>query len=445
MRGSSGGRPVRVRIAAWPGGRGAKDVERLLRRAATESAVEKTAAKILDDVRRRGDAALLEYERRFDGCTLSRRSLRVGPRELKAARAGVERSFRRAARQAHANVLRFARSGRRGDWRLATDGGGWLEEKFVPLERVGVYVPGGAAPLASTVLMTVTLAAAAGVPEIVVCTPPDRNGGIDAHLLYCLELAGATEVYRLGGIQAIGAMAYGTETVKAVRKIVGPGGPFVTAAKRLVYGTVALDSVAGPSEIAVLADGSARADWVAADLLSQAEHGTGHEKLLFVTDSRSLAEEVSRELVKQAVDLDRGAAVERVLRLGTVLAVVADLDAGVELCNRFAPEHLELMVRRPRRLLKKVRSAGAVFLGRWTPESVGDFVAGPSHVLPTGGTAAMFSGLTVEDFRRRLSVIEYRREDLKRGLGVIEEFARVEGLPGHGRSARIRFARGKGR
>jgi histidinol dehydrogenase len=234
-------------------------------------------------------------------------------------------------------------------------------------------------------------------------------------------------------------MAYGTGTARKVQKIVGPGGTYVTAAKRLVYGDVALDLVAGPSEIAILADATADPRCVAADLLSQAEHGTGWEKALLVTPSRRLALDVGREVLRQAATLSRRAAVDRVIRRGMLLVVTPSMEDGVTLCNRFAPEHLEIMARGARRWLSGVRRAGAVFVGKWTPESAGDFVAGPSHVLPTGGAAAMFSGLTADDFRRRSSVIEFSRQDLRQTLRVISAFGRMEGLDGHSRSAEIRF------
>jgi histidinol dehydrogenase len=287
--------------------------------------------------------------------------------------------------------------------------------------------------------MTVTLAKVAGVQEIVACTPSDANGQINPYILFALELAGATEIYRIGGSQAIGLMAYGTKTVQKVQKIVGPGGAYVTAAKKLVYGEVALDLVAGPSEIAILADETAPAPCVAADLLAQAEHGTGHEKAMLVTNSSTLATAVAAELVRQAETLSRKPAISKVLEKGTLLVVVNTLDEGMELCNQYGPEHLEIMVREPRSWLRKVRAAGAVFFGTWTPESVGDFVAGPSHVLPTGGTAMMFSGLTVDDFRRRTSFMAFTRADLQETLPVIEAFGRVEGLDGHARAARVRF------
>jgi histidinol dehydrogenase len=394
---------------------------------------------VLCDIRNEGEAAVLRYVRRFEGADLAPGRLRVSDREIRAASGAVDRAFGRAVREAHRRITAFARAGLKKDWRMASPRGGWLGERFVPLDRVGAYIPGGQAPLASTALMTLTLAQAAGVPEIVACTPGDARGRIRPEMLVALQRAGATEIYRVGGIQAIGLMAYGTRSIPKVQKIVGPGGVYVTAAKRLVYGHVALDLVAGPSEIAVLADRSAVPRCVAADLLSQAEHGTGWEKALLVTDCAALAEAVRDECERQARTLSREQAVRRVMKAGMLLVVVGSLARGAELCNRFAPEHLELMVRRPESWLAKVRAAGAVFLGNWTPESAGDFVAGPSHVLPTGGAAAMFSGLTVDDFRRRSSVVAFTRADLRETLPVIEQFGAAEGLDGHARSARLRF------
>jgi histidinol dehydrogenase len=288
--------------------------------------------------------------------------------------------------------------------------------------------------------MTVTLAKAAGVKEIVACTPCGKEGCVNPVLLYALKLAGATEIYRVGGIQSIGMMAYGTKTVKPVQKIAGPGNAYVTAAKRQVFGTVAIDQVAGPSEIAILADQTAKPAWVAADLLSQAEHGSGHEKALLVTDSTCLAQAVCDELSWQAAKLPRAAMVERVMEAGGILLVVVpDLKQGMELVNRFAPEHFEIITKNARSLVNDVRAAGAVFVGEWTPEAVGDFIAGPSHVLPTGGAARMFNGLTADEFRRRHSFVEFTREDLLETCQSIEIFAEVEGLAAHGRSASIRL------
>ncbi len=430
---------MRPRIVNWTSGKKNGTVETFLERPAFDRSVEQTVRRVLADIRTGGDRAVLTYVRRFDGVSLGKDDLRVGRRELADARRGVDGKFRAAAREAYRRIAAFAKAGMRKDWRMRSPRGGTLGEQFMPLDRVGVYVPGGAAPLASTALMTVTLAKVAGVKEIVACTPCGRDGKMNPFLLYSLEVAGATEIYKVGGIQAVGLMAYGTETIRKVQKIAGPGGTYVTAAKRQVYGDVALDLVAGPSEIAVLADDAADARCVAADLLSQAEHGTGWEKALLATPSAALARAVAVEIRRQTASLSRRAAIRKVINRGMLLVVVRNMNDGMNLCNRFAPEHLEIMARKPRQLLKKVRCAGAIFLGKWTPESAGDFAAGPSHVLPTGGAARMFSGLTVDDFRRRSSVIEFTRSDLQAALPVIETFGRIEGLDAHARSAAIRF------
>jgi histidinol dehydrogenase len=433
---------TKVEIVSWSRRGGNSRVEAFLRRPAVDPAAEKAAVEVLADIRVRGDAAVRHWMSRFEKKALEPREWRVPASDLAAAAKAIDPAFRRAAAEAHRRIRAFARAGLRKNWRLNDGHGAQLGERFVPYDRVGVYVPGGAAPLASTVLMTVTLARTAGVKEIVACTPADAEGRINPYVLYALKLAGATEIYRVGGIQAIGLMAYGTGSVAKVQKIVGPGGAFVTAAKKLVYGDVALDSVAGPSEIAVLADGEADPAFVAADLLSQAEHGTGHEKALLVTPSRALAQAVRRELASQAARLDRSAAVAEVMRRGGILfAVTKTVEEGADLCNAFAPEHLELMVRNPGRLLPRITRAGAVFLGPWTPECVGDYAAGPSHVLPTGGTAALFSGLTVNDFIRRISVVKYSRAALKRAWPIIEAFGRVEGLDAHAASGKVRLTR----
>ncbi len=430
-----------IRLISWSPDRSVPVLTRFLKRPAVDPKAEEVAQRVLDDIRRKGNTAVLRYIREYDGVKLTASKLAVSSEEIQTAREQVDREFRLAAGEALQRIIRFSRAAMRRDWSISSPKGGQIGERFVPIERVGAYIPGGAAPLVSTALMTVGLARVAEVPEIVACTPAGKNGRVNPYLLYALDLAGATEIYRIGGIQAIGAMAYGTKTVPRVQKIVGPGGPYVTAAKRLVYGRVALDMVAGPSEIAIFADDSVSPAHVAADLLSQAEHGTGQEKALLVTSSMRLAEAVRKELLKQAEYLDRQGPVYEVLHRGTLLVAAETLEAGMDLINEFAPEHLELMVREPRAWLKKVRAAGAVFVGPWTPESVGDFAAGPSHVLPTGGTAAMFSGLSVDDFRKRMSVMLFTSADLKETLPVIEAFGRVEGLDAHARSASIRFDR----
>ena len=430
---------MEIKTAKWAPDKPAAAVTSFLKRPAFDTVAENTARQTLEEIRLNGDAAVLKYIKDYDGVSLKLADLRVTMAELAEARETVDPQFRIAARETYKRVTTFSRAGMKKDWKIFSPKGGELGEQFVPFDRVGVYIPGGQAPLVSSVFMTVTLAKVAGVQEIVVCTPSDSNGKVNPYILFALEMAGATENYSVGGIQAIGMMAYGTKSVRKVQKIVGPGGAYVTAAKKLVYGDVALDLVAGPSEIAILADDTAPAECVAADLLSQAEHGTGLEKAMLVTNSTALANKVADQLIIQAETLSRKQAVHRVLEKGTLIVTVSTLDDGMELCNQFAPEHLEIMVREPRNWLRKVRAAGAVFFGTWTPESAGDFVAGPSHVLPTGGTATMFSGLTVDDFRRRTSFMAFTRADLQETLPVIEAFGRVEGLDAHARAASMRF------
>ena len=430
-----------LRIVDWSEKkRQSKIVTAFLERSAFPEEAEKAAAAVLADVRVRGDAAVADCVSRFEGANLKPGQFRISQAELKRADASVPAHLKRAVRDAYTRVMRFSKASLRSSWTMKTPRGGSTGEFFSPMDRVGVYVPGGTAPLASTSIMTVTLARAAGVKEIVACTPAGKTGAVNPTLLYALKLAGATEIYRVGGIQAIGMMAFGTKSCRKVQKIVGPGNAYVTAAKRQVYGYVGIDQVAGPSEIAVLADGTVSAKWVAADLLSQAEHGSGWEKSLLVTQSRDFAEEVKRELFAQMDTLSRKEIIQRVVdRDGILFAVTPSLSEGLELVNRFAPEHFEIMCREATRLMRGVRAAGAVFAGAWTPESAGDFVAGPSHVLPTGGAANMFNGLTPDDFRRRHSFVAFTKADLRDTEPTIAAFAAVEGLDAHGRAASIRF------
>ena len=429
-----------IRIVEWSPAKRSRVVEEFLSRSAFPEEAETAAAAVLADIRKRGDAAVAEAVAKFEGAKLAPRQFRVSEKELAAAEAAVPEGLKKAVKDAYRRVMRFSKASLRKPWKISTPKGGSEGEFFSPMDRVGVYVPGGTAPLASTSVMTVTLAAAAGVKEIVACTPAGKTGEVNPVLLYALKLAGATEVYRVGGIQAIGLMAFGTDTVRKVQKIVGPGNAYVTAAKRQVFGYVGIDQVAGPSEIAVLADGTVSAAWVAADLLSQAEHGSGWEKSLLATPSAKFAAEVKREILAQTKTLSRQALIRRVFdRNGVLIAVTPTIEDGLELVNRFAPEHFEIMCANATKLMKGVRSAGAVFAGPWTPESAGDFVAGPSHVLPTGGAANMFNGLTPDDFRRRHSFVAFTKGDLAETKATIEAFAKVEGLDAHGCAATIRF------
>ena len=364
---------------------GDRRIEAFNARPAFPEEAERAAAAAIAEIRARGDAAVVELVAKFEGFKAPRASaLRVDLAKVSEKR--IDPKLVKAVKDAHRRVMRFSKASLRKAWSIPSPRGGRLGEFYSPMDRVGVYVPGGTAPLASTSVMTVTLAKAAGVKEIVACTPAGRDGKVNPVLLYALKLAGATEIYRVGGIQAIGMMAFGTRTCRKVQKIAGPGNAFVTAAKRQVYGYVAIDQVAGPSEIAVLADGSVDARWIAADLLSQAEHGSGWEKSLCVVTSRRFAEKVRDEVLAQAATLSRRELVQRVIdRDGILIVVAKNVREGLEIVNRFAPEHFEIMTKDALRVMKGVRSAGAVFAGPWTPESAGDFVAGPSHVLPTGG------------------------------------------------------------
>lgn len=418
---------------------GDRRIERFNARPAFPEEAEKAAAQVLADIRRDGDKAVLAAVAKFEGFEATKASqLKVDLARVSAD--GIDPKIVRAVNDAHRRVLRFSKASLRKDWSMKTPRGGSAGEFFSPMDRVGVYIPGGTAPLASTSVMTVTLAKAAGVKEIVACTPAGRDGKVNPVLLYALKLAGATEIYRVGGIQAIGLMAFGTKTCRKVQKIAGPGNAFVTAAKRQVYGYVAIDQVAGPSEIAVLTDGSVDVRWIAADLLSQAEHGSGYEKSLCVCTSAKQAEAIRAEVLRQTETLSRKALVQRVIdRDGILIVVSKGVAEGLEVVNRFAPEHFEIMTKDALKVMKGVRSSGAVFAGAWTPESAGDFVAGPSHVLPTGGAANMFNGLTPDDFRRRHSFVAFTQKDLAETKSTIEAFAAVEGLDGHGRAATIRF------
>ena len=418
---------------------GDRRIEKFNARPAFPEEAEKAAAQVLADIRRDGDKAVLAAVAKFEGFEATKASqLKVDLARVSAD--GIDPKIVRAVNDAHRRVLRFSKASLRKDWSMKTPRGGSAGEFFSPMDRVGVYIPGGTAPLASTSVMTVTLAKAAGVKEIVACTPAGRDGKVNPVLLYALKLAGATEIYRVGGIQAIGLMAFGTKTCRKVQKIAGPGNAFVTAAKRQVYGYVAIDQVAGPSEIAVLTDGSVDVRWIAADLLSQAEHGSGYEKSLCVCTSAKQAEAIRAEVLRQTETLSRKALVQRVIdRDGILIVVSKGVAEGLEVVNRFAPEHFEIMTKDALKVMKGVRSSGAVFAGAWTPESAGDFVAGPSHVLPTGGAANMFNGLTPDDFRRRHSFVAFTQKDLAETKSTIEAFAAVEGLDGHGRAATIRF------
>ena len=401
--------------------------------------VEQRALEIIRAVQRRGDKALLHYTEKFDGAKLTPGKLRVGQDELAGAWRATDARTRKAIRLAKANVALFAKRSLRKNWQARNAQGGMVGEKFDPFARVGVYIPGGTAPLASTTLMTVTLAKVAGCREIVACTPCGKDGQVNTALLAALGQAGATEVYRVGGAQAIAAMACGTKTIRPVQKIFGPGNAYVVAAKRLLFGRVAIDLLPGPSEMFILADSSANPKFAAADLLAQAEHGSGDERVWFASNSKKLITDVQRELKRQLPALSRREFIRKALRKNGWLIHVKSINDGIALANRIAPEHCELMLRKPGQAVKALTTVGAIFVGPWAPTVLGDYVAGPSHTLPTGGAGASFAGLTVDQFQRRTSVVKYSRPALAKSIETIRTFAEMEGLDAHGRSAEIRL------
>ncbi len=400
--------------------------------------IEQRTRDIVNAVRERGTAAVLEFTERFDGARLTEEQLAVTQAELMAASLKADAALRAAVTAAAKNIAAFARRSRRRNWSARNSHGALVGEKFDPFQRVGVYIPGGTAPLVSTALMTITLARVAGCPEIVVCTPCGRDGTVNPALLFAARTAGATEIHKIGGAQAIAAMGFGTSTVAPVQKIFGPGNAYVVTAKRLLFGQVAVDLLPGPSEVLVLADDSAKPKLVAADLLAQAEHGSGHERVWLVTTSAKLLPAVEKEIARQLAGLSRREFITKALENNGWMIQVKSLADGIALVNRLAPEHCEVMVRSPRRVAERILTAGAIFLGDWSPTVLGDYVAGPSHTLPTGGAGRSFAGLTVDQFQRRTSVVEYGRTGLKRALASVKKFAELEGLDAHGKSAEIR-------
>ncbi len=400
--------------------------------------IEQRAREIIEAVRARGDGALLEFTERFDGAILSAEQIPVSTAELLGASLKADDSLRAAVADAGQNIAAFAKKSRRKNWQMTNSHGAAVGERFDPFQRVGIYIPGGTAPLVSTALMTITLARVAGCQEIAVCTPPDKTGQVNPALLFAARAAGATEIYKVGGAQAIAAMALGTATIRRVQKLFGPGNAYVVAAKRLLFGRVAVDLLPGPSEVLVLADDTANPKFAAADLLAQAEHGSGHERVWLVTPSIKVLKAVPKEIARQLPKLARRQFIQSALNHNGWLIQVASLDAGIALVNQLAPEHCEVMTRNSCEVSRRIVTAGAIFLGPWSPTVLGDYVAGPSHTLPTGGAGASFAGLTVDQFQRRTSVVEYSGTSLKKALKSVKKFAELEGLGAHGKSAAIR-------
>ena len=425
---------------------GAPGVAKALDRppAAVDPEIHRRVEEIVAAVRLKGDAALLESTERFDRVALTAGELAVTPSELDAAERTVGHTTMRALRYAAGRIERFHRESAPRSWRMTDALGSRLGQEVRPIDRVAVYVPGGRAAYPSTVLMTVIPARVAGVREIVLVSPPSADKSLNAAVLAAARVAGVTEGYRVGGAQAVSALAYGTETIRRVDKIVGPGNVYVALAKSRVFGDVGIDMVAGPSEVVVVADDSADAVFVAADLLAQAEHDPMARAVL-LTPSRALIDRVAREASLQLRALPRREIAGAALQAHGALVLTRSLEEAVEVANLLAPEHLELQVADPEALLSRVRNAGAVFLGRLTPEVVGDYVAGPNHVLPTGGTARFASALGTEDFVKRMSVIQYAEAGLREAAPHLAELARVEGLDGHGAAAAVRIERTGGK
>lgn len=402
----------------------------------TETEVDEIVSGILADVRENGDAALRKYAEKFDGAKLD--SLEVTPEEIEAGVQATDPEFIRTLKMAAANIRAFHEKQVHNNFDMTRADGVLMGQRYTPIEKAGVYVPGGSASYLSTVLMDVIPAKIAGVSEIVMMTPPRKDGSLAPDLLAAAKIAGVTRIFKSGGAQAIGALAYGTETIPHVDKIVGPGNIFVAVAKRKVFGLVSIDMIAGPSEILVLADGKCDPRYVAADMLSQAEHDKRATAVL-VTDSRELACAVQKELEEQLSGLPREAIARESIETNGKIILTDDLDKAVEAANLIAPEHIELCVDDPFAMLGKIKNAGSIFLGRNVPEALGDYFAGPNHTLPTSGTARFSSPLSVDDFVKKSSFLYYSREALAAVAPRIADFADREGLHGHARSVMIRY------
>jgi histidinol dehydrogenase len=400
-----------------------------------------TVKGIVADVAARGDEALFSYTKKLDGYMLNADTVAVSPEEMADAVKQVRADDLAILKLAVRRIERFHLQQRVEDWFYSDEDGIELGQRIVPLEKVGIYVPGGLASYPSTVIMAAVPARIAGVPEIVLVTP-SKGGKVNPLIAAAAKLSGIQRIFKIGGAQAIAALTFGTESVPQVDKIVGPGNAYVAAAKKLVYGQVAIDMIAGPSEILIIADKTAEASLVAADLLAQAEHDE-MASAICLTPDETLANEVASEVKHQLLGLKRKSIVKRSLKDFGVIFVTNDMDEAIDIANRFAPEHLELMVRNPRKLLSKIKHAGAVFMGHNTPETIGDYIAGPNHILPTGGTARFSSPLGVYDFVKRSSVLSFSEESLRKYGKRAARFADMEGLEAHGKAITKRLSRKK--
>ncbi len=399
-----------------------KQLEKIYNRGACRKKhIEERVRKIIEDVRLLGDDALFRYTKKFDKVRLTQRQLRVTENDISAAYQNISPNFVSSLKVIIENVNRFYRKGLRKSWRIKDSDGVILGENYTPLEKVGIYIPAGTAPLVSTVYMTVLPAKIAGVKRIILVSPPDKSGQINPHILVVADLLKVDEIYRVGGAQGIAALAYGTKNIPRVDKIIGPGNVYVSEAKRQVYGQVDIDMIAGPTELVIIANRTSDPKFVMMDLKAQAEHDKGLAVL--ITNSKSLAREVKSQLGN----------------LDGYIVLTKNLEQSVEIANKIAPEHLEILVKNPQKCLKGIRNAGAVFLGSFSPAAIGDYVAGPSHVLPTNGTARFFSGLSVFDFIKSSHIISYTKKALEKVKEPLEKIAGIEGLTRHLDSVKARF------
>lgn len=405
----------------------------------SDAKVEAVVREVVAAVGKEGDAALLRYAKKFGGPSLVASQIPVSPAEIARAVAELPKETRRAILAAHKNVRAFARRGLRRSWFMKNRQGAVVGERFDAFQRVGIYIPGGSAPLVSTAVMTCTLAAVAGVPEIVAVTPAGADASVHPAMLAALAGCGATEIYRVGGAQAIAALACGTRTIRPVQKIFGPGNAYVVEAKRQVFGRVAVDLLPGPSEVLVIADGAANPSWIAADLLAQCEHGHGSEAVL-LTDSHKILTGVEKAVARQIKLSGRPKGLAVALK-NVRLVLVSDMESAIRIANSYAAEHVSIATRHPGEIARHLVTSGAIFLGGISPVAGGDFLAGPSHELPTGGAGQSFSGLTADQFQRRTSVVMFGEDSLRASLPIIETFSEIEGLDAHARSAAIRLAK----
>lgn len=410
--------------------------EDVFARVIPEVNVEEVVAEIIQNVRNNGDSALLGYCEKFDGAKLE--SLQVTEEEIQDAVASVDPDFLRILRRAAANISKFHSQQKRTSFIINDESGVVMGQKIIPVDRAGLYVPGGTAAYPSTVLMDALPARIAGVKEIVMVTPPNREGKVNPVILAAAWVAGVDRIFKVGGAQAIAALAYGTESIPKVDKIVGPGNAFVAEAKKQVYGQVSIDMIAGPSEILIVADGNSNPRHLAADLLSQAEHDKMASAVL-ITDSMRLAEDVQAEIERQLNALEREAIARTSIESNGKIIVASNLNKAIEIANEIAPEHLELCVDNPFDYLDSVRHAGSIFMGRNCPEALGDYLAGPNHTLPTSGTARFSSPLSVDDFIKKTQYTYFTREALQNVAEDVAAFARLEGLTAHARSALVRL------